>query len=175
MKKKKKKQLSQLQVYKKELKKSEVLKKLAPVVFFTFILLALFFVYLTLKNSIGNIKEILYMLDKKIFNGEQIEQNYLYLIEKYGEWEIIGGKAGKFSIRFIDIKKAIFGSVMTVYFILCIVCFVIAIGIGHILFPMLSKYYEKSSKYIVDVATLETAEAIKEEKQKKKNSEEEWF
>jgi hypothetical protein len=127
-----------------------------------------------IKNSVGNLTEIFDMLDKKTLTGEELSANYQYLIEKYGEWTIVGNNGGTFSVHFVNIKNAFFSGLMITYCVLSIVSFVVAIVIGKVLFPKLSQYYKDNNQDMVNIATLQTNAEITKNK-KKKNKEEEWF
>lgn len=111
------------------------------------------------------------MLDKDKYTGEQLQQNYEYLVNKWGEWTIVGKNAGLFSIQFIDIRQAFFSGLMFTFLTLGIVCLLIAIIAGKILFPKLAQYYTENNQSMVDIATLQThAEVTKKNKDK-----EGWF
>ena len=89
-----KKQLTQEEIYKRNQKKSKVLRMLAPIVFWGFLALSIICLILTIKNSFGNVAEIINMLDTKKYTGEELQANYQFLVEKYGEWVIGNGGAG---------------------------------------------------------------------------------
>lgn len=133
--------------------------------------LAIIFFIFTIKNSVGNITEIIHLLDKDVYNREQIAQNYQTLIEKYGEWNIIGVSGSTFTMQFVNIKKALFSGLMITFLILTITCLMLAIILGKIVFPKLSKLYSENNQDMVNIATLRTNAEIT----KKKNKEEEWF
>lgn len=141
--------------------------------FWFFMGLTIIFVTLMSKNSIGNITEILHLLDKDVYSGEQIEANYAALIEKWGEWEIIGENNSGFVVRYVDVRAALFSGLMITYMVLSIVCLCLAIIIGKILFPRLAKMYTDSNSEMVDVATLKTMSQVEEMTGKK--SQKEWF
>lgn len=166
-------QLTAEQMYKRNQMRSKLFKRLAPIVFWGFLSLFILFVILTVSNSWGNISEIISMLDKDIYTGEQLSQNYAYLVEKYGEWVIAGKNAGGFSVQFIDIRKAFFSGLMITYLSLAVVCLAIAIIIGKILLPKLAQYYTDNNQDMVNMATLQTNAEI--QKRKKKSNNEEWF
>lgn len=124
-------------------------------------------------NSVGNITEIIGLLDGDIYNEVELEQNYQMLVEKYGEWTIIGNSGSSiFTVRFVDIKQAFFSGFMVTFLILSIFCLAIAIIIGKIVFPKLAQLYSDNNQDMVNIATLETNAAVNK---KKKNKEEEWF
>ena len=160
-------------MYKKNLQKSKIFKRLAPVVYWVFMALFVLFVILTISNSWGNITEIIHLLDKDAFTGEEISQNYQYLIEKWGEWVIIGKNAGMFSVQFVDIRKAFFSGLMITYISLAIISICVAIIIGKILLPKLAQLYSDNNQNMVNMATLQTNSEI--QKRNKKDKQEEWF
>lgn len=121
------------------------------------------------KNSVGNILEILDMLDADKYSGEEIRQNYLYLIDKWGEWEIIGAGSAGLVVRYVDIGRAMFSGLMMLYMVLAAVAATIAVIFGKIVYPLLAKYYEDSNEEMVDLATLQSASQIN------KMSKKEWF
>ena len=170
---KQKTQLTTEQLYKKNQFKSKWFKKLAPVIFWSFLGLFILFMVLTIANSWGNISEIISALDKKKLSGEQVAENYENLVAKWGEWIIIGDNSSSVSIRFIDIRKAFFSGLMITYIVLAIVCLAIAIIVGKILFPKLAQYYSDNNQSMVDLATLQTNAEI--QKQKNKKEEDRWF
>lgn len=143
-------------------------KTLAPTSYWLFIALTLIFAALTVRNSLGNVFEIFDMLDKKTHTGEILAQNYAYLIEKWGEWDIVGANGGAFRVQFIDIRNAMFGGLMVTYMTLAAVCFATAIILGKLLFPRLTQLYKDNNEDMVSLATLETNAQIKKKK-------EEWF
>lgn len=125
------------------------------------------------QNSVGNITEIITLLDKDSLTGDQIQQNYQYLIDKWGEWTIVGENGGVFSIQFVNIKNAFFSGLMATYLTLGLVCLVISIIGGKIVMPKLAQYYTDNNQSMVDIATLQThAEVTKKEK---KETKEDWF
>ena len=124
-----------------------------------------------IKNSIGNITEILNMLDKDVYNAEEIRQNYQMLIDKWGEWEIIGENSAGVVVRYVDIGNALFSGLAITFMSLTFIMFVLAIMFGKIIFPLLSKHYKNLNDELVDVATLQSAKQINDMTKNKK----EWF
>ena len=112
------------------------------------------------RNSVGNIAEILDMLDKDTHTAEQLVANYQTLIAKWGEWEIVGGGSAGLAIRYVNIGNALFSGLMIVYSVLTISSFVLAILLGKIMFPMLSKHFLNTNEEMVDMATLQSASKI---------------
>ena len=123
-----------------------------------------------IQNSIGNITEILHLLDKDIYTGEEIAEHYEYLVEKWGEWEIVGADSAGLVIRYVDIRNALFSGLMITYTILTVVSLSLSIILGKIVFPQLAKLYSNNNAEMVDVATLKSAQKIEDMTSKK-----EWF
>ena len=167
---KEKKVLSAEDIYKKNKRKAKNLKIMTPLVFWTLLLLTLIFFCLMIQNSVGNVTEILRLLDDEIYTSTEIQENYKMLVEKWGEWEIIGADSAGLVVRYVDIRNALFSGLMITYMILCIVSFVLAFLLGKIVLPTMRKYYETNNDEIVDMATLKTAAKIDEKINKK-----EWF
>lgn len=93
------------------------------------------------------------------------------LIEKYGEWNIIGVTGSTVTMQFVNIKNALFSGLMITFLSLSIVCFMVAIILGKIIFPKLSILYNENNQDMVNIATLRTNAEITKQKDKK----EEWF
>lgn len=125
------------------------------------------------QNSVGNITEIITLLDKDSLTGDQVQQNYQYLVDKWGEWTIVGENGGVFSIQFVNIQNAFFSGLMATFLTLGIVCLVISIIGGKIILPKLAQYYTDNNQSMVDIATLQTHAEVT--KKNKKESKEDWF
>lgn len=167
-------QMTAEMLYKKNKKKAKIFKILSPVMCYLFLALAILFFIMMIRNSIGNVTEILHLLDKDIYTGEQIEENYAYLVEKWGEWEIVGAGTSGLVIRYVDVRNALFSGLMITYTILTIICVVLSIIFGKVLFPQLSKLFSDNNSEMVDIATLKSAAKI-DEMSNNKNSTKEWF
>ena len=126
-----------------------------------------------IQNSVGNITEIISMLDKDSLTGDQIQENYKYLTDKWGEWTIVGENGGVFSIQFVNLQNAFFSGLMATFLTLGIVCLVISIIGGKIILPKLAQYYTDNNQSMVDIATLQTHAEVT--KKNKKESKEDWF
>ena len=118
-------------------------------------------------NSIGNLTEIFRLLDSYSFTGAELAENYAYLIEKWGEWVIIGGTGGV-EFRFVDVRAAFFSGLAITFLILTLVSLVLAVAIGKILLPQLSKMYTARNEFMVDIATLQTQADVSSIKEKEK-------
>jgi hypothetical protein len=140
--------------------------------YWVFLALTVVFFILMIRHSLGNVMEIINLLDKETLTGEQLAENYAYLVEKYGEWTVIGKNGGLFQVEFIDIRAALFSGLMITFLILSIVCFIVAVVTGKILFPKLAQLYKDNNQDMVNMATLQTNAEIQKRKTKK---DEEWF
>lgn len=116
--------------------------------------------------------EILDLLDKDKYTGEELKENYLMLVQKWGEWEIVGKDSGGFVVRYIDIGKAFFSELMIVNIVMIFLFLVFAVLFGKIIFPLLAKHYDASNNELVDMAALKSAAQINELTNSKKK---EWF
>lgn len=125
-----------------------------------------------IKNSVGNITEILSQLDKSIYSETQIQENYKALIERWGEWEIIGENSAGLVVRYVDIGNALFSGLMIIFSTLTVISLCLGIVFGKIVFPALKRHYENSNTEMVDLATLKSATQINEISKKAKK---EWF
>jgi hypothetical protein len=133
------------------------------------------FLLFTLKNSIGNVVDILNALDKKTWSGEELSANYQALIEKWGEWEIIGQGSAGIVVRYVDIGNALFSGLAITFATASFVSFACALVFGKIVFPLLYKHYKNSNEELVDIATLQSATQINDMANKGKDKKKEWF
>ena len=151
-----KKQLTQEEVYKRNQKKSKVLRMLAPICFWGFLALAIICLIFAIKNSFGNVAEIINMLDTKKYTGEELQANYQFLVEKYGEWVIGNGGAG-FQITFVNIGHALFSGLMITNCIFFAVFLVSAYLLGKWLLPKLSAQILIDNQDMVNLIILKGA------------------
>lgn len=140
--------------YKKQQNKAKIFSIIAPLIFWGLVVLSILFFYLSLKNSLGNIAEITTLLDSKVYNGEQLAENYAYLVNKYGEW-VIGNSNGGFVITFVNIKRAVFNGLMVVELIMSFTCLINAYLWGKWLLPFFAKSLEKKGQDTVNMLILE--------------------
>jgi hypothetical protein len=150
---KQKKEVSAEQIYKRNLKTAKVLKNIAPYVFWFFIGFGILFLIFAIRYSIGNVDEIITLLDKGKYTGEELSQNYQYLIEKYGEWNIGYGGSG-FTVTFVNIKNALFSGIMKSSIILSAISFVLAFVCGKWLCPTISQYIKDENQDMVNLTVL---------------------
>lgn len=122
------------------------------------------------ENSVGNVTDILELLDKDAYTAEQLTENYAMLIEKWGEWEIVNAGGAGLVVRYVDIGNALFSGLMITYCILTVLSLVCAILFGKIILPLLSKHFADCNTEMVDLATLKSAAQIDQISKKK-----EWF
>lgn len=126
-----------------------------------------------IENSIGNVTEILNLLDKDKYTGEEIAEHYAYLVEKWGEWEIVGANNTGLVIRYVDVRNAMFSGLMVTFTVLTIVSIAVNFILTKVVFPQLIKMYTKNNDELVDVATLKSAAKIDEIVKNKETKE--WF
>lgn len=158
------------QIYKSNRNKSIVLKNIAPVFFVVLLLLGVIFLALTLKNSLGNLTEIVELLDKDKYSRDEIRKNYSYLVEKWGEMELMDAGMGGIAIKYVNIKNAVFSGMAITYGILAAVFLVLSVVVGRVLLPFLSKMYDRQNKELVDLTSLQSAAKIDKISKNK-----EWF
>ena len=148
-----KKQLTAEETYKRNQKKAKVFKILAPICFYGFIALSILCLFIAIKNSFGNIAEIISLLDDKKYTGLELKENYSLLVQKYGEWVIGTGNNG-FTITFINIGNALFSGFMIVSLVFSLVFFVSAFVLGKWLFPTISKQIIEDNQEMVNLTIL---------------------
>lgn len=144
----------------KKQKRAKLISKLAPIIRWVFLGLSILCFYIAIRNSIGNLIEIFDKLDDSRFTGDELQANYTYLINKYGEWHIGKGGSG-FSIVFINIKRAIFSGVMLTFFIGGIILLTSSFVFGKWLLPMLAKDMQEDAQSTTNVELLKMAERSK--------------
>ena len=148
-----KKELSAEEIYKRNQKRAKVCKILAPICFWVFLGFAVLCLFIALKNSFGNIAEILALLDDKQYTGVELKENYNFLVQKYGQWVIGSGTSG-FTITFINIGNALFSGFMVVSLVFCIIFFVSAFVVGKWLLPKLSQQITEDNQEMVNLTIL---------------------
>lgn len=154
---KNKKQISKVDVYKKRQKKAKIIKFLTPIIFWVCIALCILFIVLAVRNSFGNIAEIMSLLDSKKYNGTELQANYAYLLEKYGEW-IIGTGGSGFTITFVNIGKAVFSGVMISCVIGALITGISSVLFGKWLMPLLAKKYTQDNQDMTNLVILSEAD-----------------
>lgn len=150
---KQKNSLTAEQIYKKNQNNSKLLRNLAPYCFWALLFLGVLCLYFAIKNSFGNVAEIIQLLDTKKFTGEQLSQNYDFLINKYGEW-VIGTGGNGFTITFINISKALFSGVAVANFILSITFFIYSYVLGKWLLPKIASQLILDNQDMVNLYVL---------------------
>lgn len=143
--------------YKKNKKKAKIIKIATPIIRWGLLFLSILFLFLALKNSFGNIAEIVELLDSKKYTGEVLQQNYEMLISKYGKWNIGNGGAG-FSIEFINIGNALFSGVAITCFVLFLFCLIASFVFGKWLLPVLANQIDENNQNAVNLTILKMAE-----------------
>ena len=152
-----KKQLTAEETYKANQKKAKVLKLIAPICFWGFLVLGVLCLCLSIAISVGNFNEITTLLNDKLYTGEQLQENYSYLIEKYGEWVIGNGGAG-FTIQFVNVGRALFSPVMIFDFSMSIFFFLAAFILGKWILPKIAKQIDASNQDMVNLTVLRNSE-----------------
>jgi hypothetical protein len=155
-----KKELTPEEIYKRNQRKSKMLRTLAPIVFWGCLALSVLCLIFAIKNSFGNIGEICNLLDNKKFTGEDLRNNYEYLTNKYGEWVIGTGSAG-FTITFINIGSALFSGLMVANCFLSVLFLLSAYLFGKWLFPKLSEQILLDNQDMVNMTVLKSQENSK--------------
>ena len=148
-----KKQLTAEEIYKKNQKKAKIIRILCPICFWGLLALSILCLIFAIRNSFGNIAEICDLLDNSKWTGEQLQQNYEFLIEKYGEW-VIGNGGNGFTITFVNIGKALFSGLMITNFILSIVFFVSSFLLGKWILPKVSAQILIDNQDMVNLTVL---------------------
>ena len=154
---KKKKVITKEQRYKRRTRWSNFIKILTPIVFWGCLAGAIVCLIFALKNSFGNVGEMLDMLDTKKYTGAELEQNYAQLIEKYGEW-VIGHGNMSFTVKFINIKKVVFSGFMVLNFILSAGLLFCHFFFGKFLLPRVARAIDKKNQDMVNLEILKQTE-----------------
>lgn len=141
------------EIYKSNQKKAKIMKRIAPILFITFMVISGLCFFIAISRSLGNIHEIISKLDSKKFTGEQLEANYNFLIEKYGEWVIGNGGAG-FTIKFVNIARAAFSGLMIAMMTLSGVFMVTGLLLGKLILPKTAQIIEQNNIDMVNLTVL---------------------
>ena len=157
-----KQQLTNEQIYNKNKKKAKLLKRLSPICFWVLLGIAIFCFVLAIRYSVGNIVEIITLLDKKAYNGEQLEVNYLYLIEKYGEY-IIGNGGMGFQVKFVNLGNALFSKLFIFYLLSGLIMLGGAFAIGKWTLPRIAKQIDEKNQDLVNLTVLRSQESTEKE------------
>lgn len=152
-----KKQLTNEQIYNKNKKRAKFIKRLAPICFWTLLGIAVLCLVLAIRYSVGNVVEIITMLDKKAYTGEQLEANYLYLIDKFGEYVIGNGGMG-FQVKFVNIGNALFSKLFVFYFLVFGILLAGAYIIGKWALPHLAEQIAERNQDLVNLTVLRSQE-----------------
>lgn len=152
-----KRELTAEEIYKRNQKKSKILRILAPIVFWGCLALAVICLIFAVRNSFGNVAEICGLLDNSRFTGDELQANYTYLIDKYGEW-VIGNGGNGFTITFVNVGKALFSGLMITNCVLCVVFLISAYVLGKWLLPKLSAQILIDNQDMVNLQVLRSNE-----------------
>jgi len=145
--------LSKEEIYKNNQRRIKAYGILAPVCFWVLLVLSVLCFILAICHSLGNVGEIIDLLETSNHTGEELQGNYAYLTAKYGEWVIGNGNAG-FQLVFINLKRAVFSGFMITCFISSIVFLVGAYVLGKWLFPYLAKKTLQENQDMVNLTIL---------------------
>ena len=148
-----KKELTAEEIYKRNQKRAKIFKIISPISFWVFLALALLCLIFAVESSFGNVAEIRSLLNSDKYNGEQLESNYNYLVDKYGEW-VIGKAGGGFSITFVDVGNALFSGVMIANAILSVIFVLLACLLGKWIFPKLASQLLVDNQDMVNLTIL---------------------
>lgn len=140
-------------IYKRNQKKAKIFKILAPIIFWVFLALSILCLALAIRNSFGNIAEICELLDSKKYTGEQLQSNYAFLIDKYGEW-VIGNGGNGFMITFVNIGNAVFSGLMIINSIFSLTFLLSAYILGKWLLPKISAQILLDNQDMVNLTIL---------------------
>lgn len=153
----KNKELTAEEIYRKNQKKAKFLKIISPVCFWGFWVLAILCFVLAVRYSIGNMVEIMDLLDDKIYTGEELQANYDFLVAKYGEWGIGNGGAG-FTLRFINIGHALFSKAFIFYSVMAVFFVSGAFILGKWVLPKIAKHIETENQDMVNITILKNSD-----------------
>lgn len=149
--------LSKEEIYKKNQKRIKAYKIAKPIVFWGCLVLAVIFLIVALINSFGNANEIIDLLDTKTHTGEELQANYAYLTDKYGEWVIGNGDKG-FQLVFVNMKSAIFSGIMISCAVMSLVFFASAYILGKWVLPSLAEKTLQENQDMVNLTILKDKE-----------------
>lgn len=141
------------ELYLKNKKKAKIIKILTPITFWVLLALSLLCFILAIKNSFGNVCEMMSMLNTSNKTGEELAANYSALVSRYGEWVIGNGNMG-FQIVFIDVRNVVFNGFMILYAILSFVFLVSAFVLGKWLLPFLKEKILQDNQDMVNLTIL---------------------
>ena len=102
------------------------------------------------------------MLDAKKFDGTQLQENYTYLANKFGEWVIGNGSHG-FQITFINIGHAVFSGLMVINVFLSITFLISAYLLGKWLLPKIAEQITQDNQDMVNLTILKDHDKIEQE------------
>lgn len=154
------------EIYKNNQRKAKIMRRIAPILFWSFMALSVLCFFLAIKNSLGNINEIVNLLNSKKFTGEELQANYDYLIEKYGEWVIGNGGAG-FTIKFVNIARAAFSGMMVAMFTLSGIFMLFGFLLGKWILPKTAQIIEQNNVDMVNLTVLRNEDRRNEENKNK--------
>lgn len=149
--------MSKIDLYKKNQKTAKVIGVITPICFWGLVALSVICLIFAVRNSVGNIIEITELLDTRYYNAVEIEQNYNYLIDKFGEW-VIGSGSNGFTLVFVNIGNAMFGGFAVFNGVMSVLFLVSAFILGKWVLPYTKNSIEQRNQDIVNLTILDKEE-----------------
>lgn len=141
---------SNIDIYKKRKRIEIALKIITPIIYWGCLIGCFICLYFAIKNSFGNMAELINLLDSKKYTSVELQEHYNMLVERYGEWHIGSGSTG-FQLNFINIKKVFFSGVMLANLIGSGICLA-----GHIIAKkILPKVAQRNREKNQDLVNME--------------------
>jgi len=145
------------QVYKSNQKKAKIFRIISPICFWVFLAIGLICLILAIIYSLGNMTEMLNLLNDKIYTGEELKANYEYLVSKYGSWQFGDGGAG-FTVDFINVGNVVFSHAFTFFITMSFFFIIAAFLLGKWIFPKLARQIETNNQDMVNMTILKNNE-----------------
>lgn len=145
------------QVYKSNQKRAKIFRIISPICFWGFLAIGFVCFVFAIKYSLGNMTEMLALLNDKVYTGEELQANYDYLVNKYGSWRFGNGGAG-FTMDFINVGNVVFSHAFIFFITMCFFFVVSAFILGKWVFPKLAKQIEANNQDMVNMTILKNNE-----------------
>jgi len=145
--------LSKEELYKKNQKTIKLLGIMTPIVFWVLIALSILCFCLAIRNSLGNISQMMSMLDTKKYNDEQLQINYNQLVAQYGELVVGSGSKG-FQLVFVNVRNVAFSGFMIFTGVASVIFFIFAFLLGKWLMPLWRKKITEENQDMVNLTIL---------------------
>ena len=156
-----KKEKTSEQIYNGNVKKVKIIKAMTPFIFWGLLAMGIVCLVLAIRGTFGNLAELIALLDNEKYNGSELQNNYNYLITKYGEWVIGNGGAG-FTIRFVDVKQVAFSGFVLFIFLMSVLLITSAFVLGKWVLPRLANQIEQENQNMVNRTILRQQDEKKE-------------